>query len=172
MSEDGEINTYTKYKAAVDLFGGENQPASRAMLEKITKDDPITHAEIQFRQELGLQDPTKLNPTYTPTSTEIAGLIPKYHTKMQRMSASQIANIERDKWTPEFEAALQSKINDLEAVEPTQPAIPPVIDPKTRRVIRKGRKEIPGAGKRFIQTLRREVISDPHKLAIVNRLKV
>jgi hypothetical protein len=172
MSEDEEINTYAKYKTAASLFGGENQPLSRAMLDKIAKSDPITHAEIQFRQELGLSDPAKLAPTYTPAPAEMSGLIPKYHTKMQRMGAGQIANVERDKWTPEFEAALQNKINDLEAVEPTQPAIPPVIDQQTGKVIKKGRKEIPGAGKRFLQALRREVGSDPHKLAIVNRLKV
>ena len=168
MSEDGEINTYQKYGTAVELFEGEKEAKSIEMLAKIAKDDPLTHAEIQFRQDLGLTDAHKLETAYTPTAIEMGGLLPRLEEKMKKMGAKQISEAEKEKWTvAQFGEALQNKVTALEATEPTIPEIPRGT-PGTPQ----GRKEIPGAGKRFIESLKKGVGGDSNKLAVVTGLRV
>lgn len=166
MSEDGEIVKYEQYKTAVDLFGGENEAPSRQMLSKVMKDDPATHAEIEFRQEVGRTNSRAIEPSYLPTPIEMAVFKSKLAEKFKRMDAGKIAEVDKDKWAlPQFKDALQQRIDDLEVLERTIPAIPAGLG-------RRGVREKPGAGKRLYTNLKKAVGTDPNKLPVVNGLRV
>lgn len=165
MDEDGEINDYAKYITAAELFGGENEVQSRNMLNKIIKEKPITHAEIEFRKDLATTNPASTSASYTPTAAEMRLIQPKIEEKLKRMGPDKIAEAEKKMWMlPEFQAALQKRTTELETSDPT---IAAHTSAAGKRV-----KERPGAGKRFIASMKKAVGTNPDKLPVVNTLTV
>lgn len=166
MSEDGEITTYQKYKTAAELFGGENEIESRAMLNKLIKDKPLAYADILFRQKLGQIDNTSLDADYDPLSP--ANTSPQKETmfadeireKLPKMGAKAINEVDVEIWKrPVFETVLGKKISDLETAQPST-------------VPRPGKRGKAGAGKRYIQRIMKtfETDPDPDKEAVLERI--
>lgn len=155
MSQDNEINNYQKYKVSVDLFGGESTGNAQDMLRNIEKEDRITHAEIKFRSVI--HQPAA---NYVPTPAENAVLIDQYVQSIRKMDTKSVASIDDGKWAnPQFVAALQQRINELEAADPSQPATG-------------GRRAIAGAGRRFKDALQKSVSGSTTKLPIVRGFRV
>ena len=168
MSEDGEINTYQKYKTAAELFGGENETESRDMLNKIIKDKPLGHADILFRQKLAkaeaddtilVADYDPLSPTATTPARE-KGFVDQIKEKLPKMGAKAIAETDIDIWErPVFETVLKDKIGELERKEPS-------------KLGKTGGRGKAGAGKRYLLRIMKvfELDPNPEKEVIMERI--